>query len=380
MAGSANWKIVNPSGKHRVLVTKELPGNEWLDILTDAGYSVEICTSKDILSKEQIIDRIGGNCQAVIGQLTEKWGEELFAALKRAGGLAYSNYAVGYDNVDIPAATQNGIPAGNTPGVLTETTAEMAVALTMACARRIVEADDFTRNGRFKGWLPDMFLGKRLWRGKVGIIGAGRIGSAYALMMIKAFQMDLIYFSNKKNLALERDIEAYNEYLQKTGSQPVSLSNASSVDEVLKGADIVALHVPLTKETHHLISKEELLTMKPDAILINTSRGPVIDEAALVEHCKAYPEFTAGLDVFEKEPVICEDLKKLPNVTLAPHIASATRWTRENMAKLAALNIKGVIEGYPGWDGHIDPFFKPVPPKAIPSILNPSILPSDTHL
>jgi hydroxypyruvate reductase 1 len=219
-----------------------------------------------------------------------------------------------------------------------------------------------------------MFLGRRLWRGKIGIIGAGRIGSAYALMMVRAFQMELIYYSNRKNQALERDIEAYNEYLQKTGNEPLTVTNASSVEKVLKEADIVALHVPLNKETHHLISRKELLTMKPDAILINTSRGPVIDEAALAEHCKAYPDFTAGLDVFEKEPVIHEDLKKLSNITIAPHIASATRWTRENMAKLAALNIKGVIEGYPAWDGDVDQFFKPVPPKAIPSILNRSVL------
>lgn len=370
-----NWKIYNPSGKHRILVTKELPGNEWLNILKDAGYRVEVCTSKDILDKEQIVGRIGNNCQAVIGQLTEKWSPELFSALKNAGGLAYSNYAVGYDNVEVQGATENNIPVGNTPGVLTETTAEMAVALTMACARRIVEADDFTRKGLFKGWLPDMFLGRRLWRGKVGIIGAGRIGSAYAMMMVKAFQMDLIYYSNKKNDSLENDIQAYNEYVEKTGSLQVSVSYVTSAEDVLKEADIVALHVPLTDKTRHLISKKELQSMKSDAILINTSRGPVIDEEALAEHCKSHPHFTAGLDVFEKEPVIYEEIKQLPNITIAPHIASATRWTRENMAKLAALNIKGVLEGYPLWDqGNIEPFFESDPPQAIPSIINRSVL------
>jgi hydroxypyruvate reductase 1 len=374
MTGSEDWKIHNPFGKQRVLVTKELPGIEWLNILKDAGYRIEVCASKDILSKEELIEKIGDNCQAVIGQLTEKWNGELFAALKKAGGIAYSNYAVGYDNVDVPAATQNNIPVGNTPGVLTETTAEMAVALTMACARRIVEADDFTRKGLFKGWLPDMFLGKRLWRGKVGIVGAGRIGSAYAMMMIKAFQMDLIYYSNKKNETLENDIQAYNEYLEKTGSLPVSVKHAPALDDVLKEADIVALHVPLTDKTRHLISIKELQSMKPDAILINTSRGPVIDEVSLAEHCKSHPDFTAGLDVFEKEPIIYEEIKQLPNITIAPHIASATRWTRENMAKLAALNIKGVIEGYSVWDGQIESFFKSDSPKAIPSIINPSVL------
>ncbi|HCN83210.1 MAG TPA: hypothetical protein DIT07_06240, partial [Sphingobacteriaceae bacterium] len=171
--------------------------------------------------------------------------------------------------------------------------------------------------------------------------------SAYAMMMIKAFQMDLIYYSNKRNTTLENDIQAYNEYLKKTGVLPVKVKNVTSLDEVLKEADIISLHIPLTEKTRHLISKKEMLTMKTDAILINTSRGPVIDEASLAEHCKVHPDFTAGLDVFEKEPVIYEGIKQLPNITIAPHIASATRWTRENMAKLAALNIKGVIEGYP---------------------------------
>jgi hydroxypyruvate reductase 1 len=370
-----NWNVHNPSGKHRILVTKELPGNEWLNILLAAGYRIEVCTSKEILSKEKLIERVGINCKAVIGQLTEKWDAELFEVLRNAGGLTYCNYAVGYDNVDVQAATQNHISIGNTPGVLTETTAEMAVALTMACSRRIVEADGFTRKGNYEGWLPNLFLGKRLWRSTVGIIGAGRIGSAYALMMIKAFQMNLIYFDNKRNIDLEKEIKVYNVYLKKTNRLPVAVSNVHSIDEVLKESDIVSLHTPLTKETHHLISKKELLIMKTDAILINTSRGPIIDETALAHYCKVHPNFTVGLDVFEQEPIVHEDLKQLPNITITPHIASATHWTRENMAKLAALNIKGVIEDYPVWDQRqIEPFLESVPPKAIPSIINQLVL------
>ena len=159
-----NWKIFNPSGKKRILVTRLLPGEEWLKILSDAGYRTEVWVSGETLTREGIIERIGNDCTAVIGQLTEKWDDVVFAVLSAAGGVAYCNYAVGYDNVDLDAATKNQIAVGNTPGVLTETTAEMAVALTMACARRITEADEFTRTGRFKGWLPDLFLGKRLWR------------------------------------------------------------------------------------------------------------------------------------------------------------------------------------------------------------------------
>lgn len=366
--------VYNPSGKHRILVTKELPGKDWLKILTDADCRIEVCTSREILSKEILIKRIGNNCRAVIGQLTEKWDMELIEILKKAGGLIYCNYAVGYDNVDVAAATKINILIGNTPGVLTEATAEMAMALTMACSRKIVEADAFTRDGKFVGWLPDLFLGKRLWRGTAGIIGAGRIGSVYAMMMIQSFQMNLIYFDHKRNTGLEKKIEGYNEYLEKTGCEPVTITFTGSVDQVLKEADLVSLHIPLTKETWHLISKKQLMIMKSDAVLINSSRGPVIDEDALAEHCRSHPDFTAGLDVFEMEPVVNEHLKKLHNVTISPHIASATRWSRENMAKLAALNIKGVIEGYPLWDEpQIEPFLKSVVPKAIPSIINKSL-------
>jgi glycerate dehydrogenase len=370
-----SWKIYNPSGEKRILVTASLPGEGWVQILTDAGYRAEVWEAEKILTTEAIAERIGNCCTAVIGQLMEKWDSRMFGILGLAGGLAYCNYAVGYDNVDLEAATVNHIAVGNTPGVLTEATAEMAFALTMACSRRINEAGEFVRAGRFKGWMPDLFLGKRLWRSTLGIIGSGRIGSAYSKMMVRAFQMNLIYFDHKKNMTLEADLKAFEEYLVKTGNSPVKIKFAQSVEEVLKESDVVSLHVPLNSATRHMISKSQLLKMKQDAILINTSRGAVINEADLARHCTTHPEFAAGLDVFEFEPAINEDLKKLPNVTLAPHIASATRWTRENMAKLAALNIKGVIEGYPVWDKvSIEPFLINDPPKAIPSILNKSVL------
>jgi glycerate dehydrogenase len=369
------WKVYNASGTKRILVTSSLPGEEWLTILSDAGYRIEVRISGEKLSPEEITGRIGNNCTAIIGQLTEKWSDAVFSVLSAAGGVAYCNYAVGYDNVDIDAASKHHLAVGNTPGVLTEATAELAVALTMACSRRITEADEFTRNGMFKGWSPDLFLGNRLWQGTLGVIGAGRIGSSYALMMVRAFQMNIIYFSRNRNNKFENELALYNEYLQKSGWMPVNISYAFSVDELLQVADVVSLHVPLTTLTRHLISNKELLKMKPDAILINTSRGPVIDETALTEHCRLYPDFKAGLDVYEYEPAIDKGLMELHNVTLAPHIGSATGWTRENMSKLAALNIKGVIEGYPVWDkSEIEPFLSSVPPKAIPSIVNRSVL------
>lgn len=212
---SNGWEVFNKSGRSRVVVTKMLPGREWLDFLLDADYRVDVNSSRAITGKTELIERIGSNCKAVIGQLTENWDSELFRALGAAGGKAYCNYAVGYNNVDVEAATENNIAVGNTPGVLTETSAEMALALTLACARRIVEADNFTRAGNFDGWLPDLFLGNRLWRGTVGIIGAGRIGAAYALLMVRAFQMNLKYFSPRQNTDLENEIDSYNDYLKK---------------------------------------------------------------------------------------------------------------------------------------------------------------------
>jgi glycerate dehydrogenase len=373
MAKEVDWKVFNPSGTHRILVTKELPGTEWLGILTVAGYRVEVCTLKETLSGEKLAERIGNNCRAVIGQLTEKWDDGLFKVFSAAGGIIYCNYAVGYDNVDLDSATRNSVSVGNTPGVLTEATAEMAVALTMACSRRITEADRFVRNGGFTGWQPDLFLGKRLWKSNLGIIGAGRIGSAYCMMMVRAFQMNLFYNNSNRNIGFEKEIESFNDHLEIICHSPVTVTYAGTVDEVLKESDVVSIHVPLTKQTRHLITEKKLKLMKPDAVLINTSRGAVIDEAALASFCRSHPEFRAGLDVYEHEPEINKALRDLPNVTFSPHIGSATRWARENMAKLAALNIKGRIEGYPLWDqGAIMPFLQADPPRAIPSIINRS--------
>ena len=365
------WRAYNPSGTRRVIVTKELPGVRWLQILTEADCRVDICASTDILTTEEIKQAIGSRCDGAIGQLTEEWGEELFSALKAAGAKAYSNYAVGYNNVNVDAATGQGIPVGNTPGVLTETTAEMAVSLTFAAARRVVEADRFMRGGSFQGWLPTLFLGELFWRKTVGIIGAGRIGAAYGRMMVEGHKMNLIYYDPYRNKALEDYVAAYGEFLKTQGEQPVSCERAESADEVLRKADLVSLHPVFDETTHHLMNKERLSLMKEHAILINTSRGPVIDEAALVAHCKEHPNFRAGLDVFEDEPAMKPGLEALDNVVVVPHIASATIWTREGMATLAAGNVAAIVQGYPVWQGEdILPFLGDMPPKAAPSIVN----------
>ena len=368
---STNWRIVNPNGSKRVIVTRELPGERWLDILKAADCSVEIRVLPDVPDTGELKKRIGQRCDGAIGQLTETWGEELFSALKSAGGRAYSNCAVGYDNVDLHAATSHGIPVGNTPGVLTETTAEMAVALTFAAARRVGEAERFVRDGRFAGWLPTMFLGRLLWRKTLGVIGAGRIGSAYAEMMVEGHKMDLVYFNRRPNEKLESRIAAYSKFLQSCGEKPVSCRRASNIDEVLETSDCVSLHTVLDDTTRHMVDSRRLSLMKPNALLVNTSRGPVIDEAALVEHCKSHPEFRAGLDVFENEPSLQPGLAELENVTAVPHIGSATNWTRSAMADLAASNVAAILQNRPVWGGSdIAPFLSDNPPDAAPSILN----------
>jgi glycerate dehydrogenase len=366
------WKTHHSSGRKRVIVTKELPGERWLAVLAAADCRVEVCVSSEILSVEEIEGAIGDRCDGAIGQLTEAWGDRLFSALRRAGGRVYSNYAVGYNNVDVAAASRYGIAVGNTPGVLTETTAEMAVALTFAVARRVVEADAFMRAGKYEGWLPTLFLGSLLKGGTVGVIGAGRIGAAYARMMVEGFKMNLIYFAPHQNTTLETAVAAYGAFLESRGESSVTYIRSESVEAVLETADVVSLHPVLDKTTYHLINAERLNLMKEDAILINASRGPVIDEAALVAHCQQHPRFRAGLDVFEAEPEMEPGLRELDNVVIVPHIASATSWTREGMATLAASNVAGMLSGHPVWPDPNDilAFLGDEPPQAAPSIVN----------
>jgi hydroxypyruvate reductase 1 len=373
--GSKKWTVYNPSGTRRVIVTKELPGERWLKILAEAQCKVEICTSQNILSSAEIEVAFGDNCDGAIGQLTEVWGDDLFAALKRAGGKAYSNYAVGFNNVDVSAATRHGIPVGNTPGVLTETTAQMAVALTFAVARRVSEAERFLRSGNYTGWLPNLFLGNLLWRKTLGVIGAGRIGATYAQMMVEGHKMDLIYFDPHPKKELEDYFARYAEFLKSQGQPAITCKRAKQIEDLLQEADCVSIHTILDDSTHHLINKQRLALMKENAILINTSRGPVIDEAAMVAHCRKHPDFRVGLDVFENEPELKPGLVDLDNVVKVPHIASATRWTREGMATLAASNVAAILMGYPAWQQpDISPFLEGEPPKAAPSILNAKAL------
>lgn len=364
-------KTINPEGERRVVVNFELPGEFWKSVLTQADCHVDILQTENAATNDEIKQAVGDNCQGIIGQLTEDWNADLLKTVKEAGVRVYSNFAVGYNNVDVTSATKLGVAIGNTPGVLTETTAELTVALTLATARHIPEADAYMRADKFTAWLPNLFLGRRLRRKTIGVVGAGRIGAAYARMMVEGFKMNLIYYDPSPKKALEDAIKAYGDFLTSMGEGPVTVTRAQNVDEVLKTADLVSVHTPLNESTTHLISADRLSLMREDAILINTSRGPVIDETALVAHLKANPNFRAGLDVFEDEPKLKPGLIELKNAVLLPHIGSATKWTREGMSTLAARNVAGILSGYPIWqDEDVLPFLSEGAPKATPSIVN----------
>ncbi len=260
--------------------------------------------------------------------LTDTIDAEVFAAAPEA--RVFANYAVGYNNIDLNAAKERNMIITNTPGVLTETVAEYTLAMIMALTKRIVEADSYVRAGKFEGWEPESFLGIDL-RGKtLGILGAGRIGSQVAERAYRGLGMDIIYYDVKANSALEASTNA---------------TFHDTVEGVLKGADVVSVHVPLLDSTKHLINKERLAMMKPSAYLVNTSRGLVVDEAALVAALKRGSIKGAAIDVFENEPAIAEGLTSLPNVIVTPHIASATEGTRSKMSEIAAANIIAVLEG-----------------------------------
>ncbi len=301
----------------KIFVTRKIP-EEGLNILKKE-HEVDVNPYNRVLTKREIIKGLKGK-DGLLCLLTDNIDEEVIRSEPRLRMIA--SYAVGYDNIDVKTATELGIPVSNTPGVLTDATAEMAWALLFSVSRRIVEGDRFSRAGRFKGWDPLLLLGQDIAGKVLGVVGTGRIGTAFALKS-KGFNMKVLYVNNKRNEKLEREL----------GAEKVDL------DELLKQSDFISLHVPLLSSTRHLISEKQLRMMKSNAILINTSRGPVIDEKALIKALKEKWIFGAGLDVYENEPEIPEELKELDNVVLQPHSASATVASRTGMAIIAAKNM-----------------------------------------
>ena len=307
----------------KIFITRKIP-KPGIDLLRKK-HVLDINPHNRVLKKEEIIKGLQDK-DGLICLLTDQIDKDVITSESKLKMIA--NYAVGYNNIDVDTATKKGIPVSNTPGVLTDTTAEMAWALLFSAARRIAEGDKFTRAGRFKGWDPLLMLGQDISEKTLGIIGTGRIGTALGLKS-KGFNMNVLYADKRKNEILEREVNA----------------RKVEIFELLNKSDFVSLHVPLIESTYHMIGENELKMMKDTAILINTSRGPIIDEQALIKALKEKWIFSAGLDVYEYEPYINEELKKLNNVVLQPHSASATIETRTKMAIMVAENMLIGLKG-----------------------------------
>ena len=312
--------------KPRVLVTRVIP-DAGLDMVRDA-CEVDLWTDELPPARDELLRRVAG-VDGLLSLLTDRVDDELLDA---AGDQlkVVSNFAVGFDNIDVPALTRRRIPGGNTPGVLTETTADLAFALLMAAARRIPESVDYVRAGRWRTWGPMLLMGVDIHGATLGIVGFGRIGREMA-RRAGGFGMEILY----------HDVHpASPEEEAELGARRVDMA------ELLQRSDFVTLHVNLTDETHHLIDAEALHAMKPTAVLINTSRGPVVDPAALETALRDGEIFAAGLDVTEPEPLPADHpLVALPNCVVVPHIASASRVTRDRMAEMAAANLLAGVRG-----------------------------------
>jgi len=310
--------------KAKVYVTRIIP-EEGLSMVKEACqariWERELPPPREVLLEEVKV------VEGLLSLLTDQIDAELMDAAPKLKVI--SNYAVGYDNIDIPAATERGIVVGNTPGVLTETTADFAFALLMAAARRVVEGDRYVRDGKWKTWGPTLLLGYDIHGATLGIIGMGRIGSAMA-KRASGFDMRVLYSDVHRREDLEEELGVI--YVP--------------MDTLLREADFVTLHTWLSEETYHLISTRELKLMKKTAILINNSRGPVVDTEALYEALKDGEIAGAGLDVTEPEPINVDNpLLTLDNVTIAPHISSGSIATRGKMAAMAAENLLAGLRG-----------------------------------
>lgn len=310
--------------KKRVLVTRNLP-DKAMRLLYET-CEVELNPYDRVMTEDEIIQGVSDK-QGLLCLLTDTVNAAIMDAGKNLEII--SNYAVGFNNIDVKAATERRILVTNTPGVLTETTADLAWALLMATARRIVEADGFMRRGDYKGWGPMLLLGGDVYGKTLGLVGMGRIGCAMARRAI-GFNMRVLYYDvNRLSEDEERDL---------------NLEHAD-FDEVLKESDFVSLHVPLVPSTKHIIGARELSLMKPTSYLINTSRGPVVDEKALVEALRSRRIAGAGLDVYENEPMMAPGLAQLDNAVLLPHIASASVDTRTKMGTMAVSNLIAGLAG-----------------------------------
>jgi glyoxylate reductase len=306
----------------KVLVTREIP-DAGLRLLRDFDVAV---LAEGLPAREELLEAVHG-AAGILSTVTESVDAELMDAAGEDLKVV-ANMAVGYDNIDLDAAGERDVVVTNTPEVLNETTADTAFMLLLAAARRLGEAERLLRSGGWDAWGPMQLTGPDVWGKKLGVLGFGRIGQAVA-RRARGFDMEVLYHDKYRNESAENE----------TGVRYVEL------DELLRTCDFISVHTPLTPETRHLIGQEELDLMQPAAVLVNSSRGPVVDEAALADALEEGVIFAAGLDVYEEEPEVHPKLLELENVVLAPHIGSASIETRDRMAELAAENLVAILRG-----------------------------------
>jgi glyoxylate reductase len=312
----------------RIFVTRKIP-DSGIDLLKSRNHDVTVSEKNGVLTKDELISELKKqDYDAVLCLLTDKIDADVFNAVSKA--KIFANYAVGFNNIDTQEAKKRGVTITNTPEVLTDSVAEHTFALILSITARVAEGDRFVRAGKFNGWAPLLLLGMDIKGKTLGVLGAGRIGQEVAGIAVKGFKMNVIYY----------DINRNEEFEKNTGA-----GFRDDINSILKEADVVTIHVPLIDSTRHLMNKKRLEIMKPTAYLINSSRGPVIDEKALVEVLKNKKIAGAALDVFENEPELSPGLSELENIVLTPHIASATEETRSKMSEMAAQSIIDVLEG-----------------------------------
>lgn len=326
-----------PSGMPRVFISRRLP-EAGLAPLRRAGFQIDMRDHDEACPRPELLARAQG-AGALIVTLSERVDDELLEAAGPALRVV-ANYAVGYDNVDVAACNRRGVAVSNTPDVLSAATADQALLLMMAVARRLLDGQRLVAAGRWEGWAPLQLLGRDVSGATLGIVGLGRIGQALA-RRARPFDMRILYHQRHRDEEAERELGAAWRTLE----------------ELLEESDFVSLHTPLTEATRHLLGRRELRLMKETAVLVNTSRGEVVDEEALVEALRDGRIWGAGLDVFEREPDLTPGLAELPNALLTPHLGSATHATREAMARLCAEAVAAVLRG-----------------ERVPHLLNPQVV------
>ena len=309
--------------KVNVFITRKIP-KEGFKSLIEKGYNLKFYRD-NIISRKELLQEVKA-ADVLCSMVTDKIDKEIIFANPKLKIIA--NYAVGFENIDIKAASERKLPVTNTPDVLTQSTAEHTIALMLSLARGIPEADRFTKSGKFVGWSPNIFLGSELKGKTLGIIGMGRIGKAVARIASEGLGMKILYFNKKESSEVEKN--------------SIELS---SLDKLLSNSDFISIHVSLNQSTMHLMDAEKLSLMKKGSYLINMSRGQAIDEKALVKALKMKKISGAALDVFEKEPKLSPGLNRLKNVILTPHIGSATLEARKLMAETISKNVVAVING-----------------------------------